>query len=441
MSSTANRVKAEEIGNTGEEVPLTGIDQMMGDSYVANVFVYQQTLDPKVLVQSLSKALSNFPIFSGRLITTEGTCQAIRCNNGGVTFTVHELSYTLDETNLQTLFAKQMTSLTHMNRPYASADKDVPLFAIKLNQLKGGGSILGISFAHCLADMPAFFTFMQAWSDASNGRELPQQNVSRQILNELAERHDGKVATGLERYEVIGMLKGIGIALKQLQYKFTSAHKVFHVTTEQLVAIKSEAQADQTDAEQWVSSQDALVARVWRSIIKYKPASASTKLMNVVNFRGRSDTNVKLAPDYIGNAVSTRYTHLPNREFQQLSTYQIARLLRQQYGTVNAETIGQDLAYLNKRRNNLGKKILLGFILDMLEDGFMVNNWSCFDFNAIDLGFGRPIWYNPPVWGLTNLLHIISAPDGVTGYHLHLQMPKKELKGFANDFPREVISA
>ncbi len=436
MELLDDRVRAGNADLTGEIVPLTGFDQMAGHSYVRSAFVYRQTLDPALLADALSNTLKYFPVFAGRLISIEGGRHGIICNDAGVRWSVHDLLLTLPEVDLQFTVSERMGLLTHSSRSYAAIDKDVPLFAVKLNQLSGGGSILGLSFAHCLTDTAGFMTFMRAWSDAVAGVLTAHQNVCREPINKLSDEYGGEASSGFERYDIIGTVKALYIVFKQFQYKFTCSHQAFHISDEQVTAIKNHVEGERVENGQWVSTQDSLVASLWKMIVESKPSKGSTCLMNVINFRNRFDANMALPADYIGNAVLTRKTDLLNNgQFKEMSTYQVACLLREQYDTVNPENVGRDAAYLKKVCDNLGKKILLAYVFDIIEGGFIVNNWSRFDFYSIDLGVGKPLWYNPPpAFGLTNILHIIPAPDGSDGYDLHLQLPDKELQRFRGAF-------
>lgn len=145
---------------------------------VSWVFVFETSLDPDLMRESLSEALVAYPIIAGRASLRARRSLRMELDiileDAGVAFELESSDLTRNE------FVGEKSQRTHLKaqrpsrffcdsvRPIRAFHSAVrcsgTLMASKLTILKGTGSVLGISWSHSICDGNAMMTFINYWA-------------------------------------------------------------------------------------------------------------------------------------------------------------------------------------------------------------------------------------------------------------------------------------
>lgn len=143
-------------------------------SNVANhlVFFFERRLDTRVLADAFAPALTNLPIFAGRM-TLVGGALRIRCRGQGVPFTSVSSDRTLREAIRPVTGDSGDWLVDRVNGATARWGFG-PLCKIRVTHLGDDATAIGVSFHHAIGDMQTLMVFMNAWSAAAAGEPLPE---------------------------------------------------------------------------------------------------------------------------------------------------------------------------------------------------------------------------------------------------------------------------
>jgi Transferase family len=143
-------------------------------SNVANhlVFFFERQLDTKVLADAFAHALTNLPIFAGRMSLAGGALR-IRCRGQGVPFTSASSDRTLQEAIRSVTEDSGEWLVDPVNGATARWGFG-PLCKVRVTHLADDATAIGVSFHHAIGDMQTLMFLMNAWSAAAAGKPLPE---------------------------------------------------------------------------------------------------------------------------------------------------------------------------------------------------------------------------------------------------------------------------
>mgnify|MGYP001009918731 FL=1 len=170
----------------------------------------------------------------------------------------------------------------------------------------------------------------------------------------------------------------------------------------------------------WVSSQDVLMALVWKSLaaVSLKHCADGEQdfpLANVINIR--SHLGLK---NYTGNMAYSVSSHATLAHIAESSLAQLAYRLRQDIQQVSDENIHEHLHFMQVQleagRYNAGG-YFTGFSSAIAEAcvhgrGVMINNWSKFPAYAMDFS-GTPLWFDLATVIPMHFVMTMPSQDGV----------------------------
>lgn len=208
---------------------------------------------------SLSLTLHFFPPLSGRLAAAKHfdntTSFSIHCNNSGAEFirAVAENVVVNDilESVIKPPFLHSFFLLNGI-RNYDGVSK--PLLAVQVTELSDG-LFVGCTINHAVGDGSAFWHFLNSWSEIARGLD----RISR--------------PPSLQRWvpENINFPIRFPSCEFQVDDNFLPPHLeegVFHFTKEKIARLKAKANAEIGDAQVIISSLQALLAHIWRSVVR-----------------------------------------------------------------------------------------------------------------------------------------------------------------------------
>ncbi|AEM86791.1 Transferase [Streptomyces violaceusniger Tu 4113] len=301
---------------------------------------------------------------------------SVLCDDSGVRFIETYVSQPMPDHGPHHTAKKGINRYLSQINPLQVVDGDTPLFTVKLTHMKGGGSVLGVTMNHAVADGSAYMRFMESWSKEHRGLGYPTPGHDRGIIDALAApvaddaRPDNDHFTVTKRgrksaYVARILLSAVAKVTTMVTTRFTAA---------ELAAMKDAAMADLAGTERWVSTNDALTAHLWKVLgaLRDRPDASEEKLGLLADFRAFGGGAV---PDgYWGNTVTNTRPGMTAAELRSRPVGEVATAVRAGYAENTEEKIRQETAFL-RAEYEAGrlKRVLPTMTLDKSENTIVIN--------------------------------------------------------------------
>ncbi|XVF23883.1 hypothetical protein REPUB_Repub13aG0077900 [Reevesia pubescens] len=301
-------VQAANHSASGERIELTPWDlQFLPISHIQRGLLFpkpklrdlqekEETENTLVhhLKTSLSHTLHYFPILAGRLATTEHEDDTISffvdCNNSGGLF-IHAAAdcVTISDIIKPVYVPPIISSFFPLKGLRNHEGITNPLLGIQITDL-ADGIFIGCTINHAVADGTSFWHFLNSWSEISKGSiHLSKSPVFQRWFPD---------ATHLP-------IRIPQSCAKQIYEDFIEPplplkERIIHITKESIAKLKAKANAEIGTNN--ISSLQALLPQIWRSVIRSKnlDPNEETNCLIIVGARQR----LKELPDkYFGNAL------------------------------------------------------------------------------------------------------------------------------------------
>jgi Transferase family len=149
----------------------------VGDVALSNVamhlvFFFRRHLDTGGLTRAFEQALTNLPIFAGRMALVDGAMR-IRCKGQGVPFTSVASGRTLEEA----IGSASQDTGSWLIDPVNGATARWglgPLCKVRVTHLADDATAIGFSWHHAIGDMQTAMHFMNAWTAAAAAKPLAE---------------------------------------------------------------------------------------------------------------------------------------------------------------------------------------------------------------------------------------------------------------------------
>ncbi|MFJ3894683.1 acyltransferase [Streptomyces sp. NPDC090083] len=422
VDSRVEQVHTVRAGTAdGRRIRLTGYDLLTGPWYTPLTFFYRETLDGAALRDSLARTLRGYPLLAGRLERDADGGLSVLCNDAGVRFTEASCPEPMRDYGHGLRAEPVIGELLREVSAFGVVGRDTPLLKVRLTRMRGGGSILGVLINHSVADGASSLSFLESWSREHLGLEWEPPSHAREILDALGRpavdpaRRDARAFIGVGRVRHLTTTLRVGVK------------KLATVTTRfgpsELAALKAEAQGTLTSPDDWVSTNDALTAHLWQTLgqLRGRPAEAPEWLGLIAGARnGLGDS---LPATYWGNCVSNSWTSLAAAELREAPLGSVAHVVRRCLESNTEDKIRDEIAFLNSyRRKGVSRHVMSVRAPDVSTTSLSVNNWSRFPMYRIDLGAGRPFWYEFPDLPVPTV-HIAPTPEEDGGRDVYLCLP------------------
>jgi hypothetical protein len=154
------------------EISCNVSDAMVANLAVHIVFFFEKQLDTGALARAFAHALTNLPIFAGRMAVKNGRMR-IRCEGQGVPFT----SVSSPRTRPEAIRAASQDSGGWLIDPVNGATARWglgPLCKVRVTHLADNATAIGFSWHHAIGDMQTAMHFMNAWVAAAAGKPLAE---------------------------------------------------------------------------------------------------------------------------------------------------------------------------------------------------------------------------------------------------------------------------
>ncbi|MGP3940258.1 acyltransferase [Streptomyces sp. 6N106] len=416
---------------SGDRIRLSVYDMLIGPVYTPRAFFYRETLDGEALRASLARTLRTFPILSGRMKRDPDGGLSVLCDDGGVRFVEAYASEPMPDYGPRHTAKKGLERHLSHAMPFWVVDRDTPLFTVKLTHMKGGGSILGLTMNHAVADGSSYMSFLESWVREHRGLGYPKPSHDRGVIDALGASATGDTRMGGAHLTIIGRGEKsafIGRALMGSLGNVTTVTTRF--TAAELATMKDTAMADLAGTERWVSTNDALTAHLWKVLgeLRDRPDASEERLGLIADFR--SFAGDAIPDDYWGNAVTNTRPGMTAAELRARPLGEVAAAVRAGHAENTEERIREETAFLCAERDaGRFKRVMNTMGLDAFDSTIAINNWSKLPFYRIDFGQGTPFWYDFTSIPIPWTVHIAPTPADQNGARdVHMALPSAQVR-------------
>ncbi|KAL2535382.1 HXXXD-type acyl-transferase family protein [Forsythia ovata] len=324
---------------------------------------------------SLSRTLNFFPLLAGRLAATKvegrSTSFFIDCDNIGALFihaTVNDL--TVADILNPTYVPCIVHSFFPLNgvRNYDGVSQ--PLLAVQVTELVDG-FFIGCSINHLLVDGTSFWHFFNSWAEFSRGYDC----VSKPPFLKRELHFDTECSRNIA-------IDNEQLILNELLNVPPLEERVFHFTKENIAKLKAKANLEMNTSI--ISSLQALLAHLWRSIISSHCVDANQQTTFEIPIGIRQRLNPPLQEEYFGNAVFPGVVTLP-----------VGKILDEGLGwtawKVNRMVASRGHEQVKNFYESWVKKPELLKFDNLPKNHFILINSPRFDVYGNDFGWGKPV--------------------------------------------------
>lgn len=339
--------------------------------------------------------------------------------------------------------------------------KDVPVLHAKVTHFVDGGSCLAVAVPHLLGDQDTCKTLLAAWAAEYTAREktptvsntpenpggaCPRCSTEPSKPKDLAPTekasdegaHAGKLAAELlpsyaastlpDAYvspnfeeRTFGFIpKLVGSAIWHVAVTGGITTVTYHVPAARLAELKAEATrglqlGGSTTQPGWVSTNDALVARVWQALAQLPPKADSSLFLSI-NLRKR--LRPALPDATLGNCAWSVAVGRSGLRPGEASLGDIAAAVRAAIQGIDLQQVSQDLKWVE---DHLGTTkampvVIRGAANLLPESGSVVLSHWDWDKDYKSVSFGAPpVWHQSMEPRTPNCVFVMPAPPGVKG--------------------------
>jgi hypothetical protein len=270
----------------------------VGDAIVANlavhvVFFFERHLDTRALTRAFARALTNLPIFAGRMAVDNGRMR-IRCEGQGVPFTSVSSGRTLCEAIRAASEDSGLWLIDPVNGATARWGLG-PLCKVRVTHLADNATAIGLSWHHAIGDMQTSMHFMNAWAAAAADKPLAEPLIVEDRAAYLDEHlpADGALEPGVRCLGLAELARSALYLAKDARKQRTLS---FYFGEDEIARMR-----DAYGNGMRFSANDVVCAHVSEALMKADPAVDGRTLAIAVDARNRCG----LDPMLIGNIMTT----------------------------------------------------------------------------------------------------------------------------------------
>ena len=275
------------------EIRCNVSDAMVANLAVHIVFFFERQLDTGALARAFAHALTNLPIFAGRMAVKNGRMR-IRCEGQGVPFTSVSSPRTLPEAIRSASQDSGGWLIDPVNGATARWGLG-PLCKVRVTHLADNATAIGFSWHHAIGDMQTAMHFMNAWVAAAAGKPLAEPLI---VEDRAAYLDEHLPAYGAQEPGVRCL--GLAELARSALYLAKDARKQrtlsLYFGEDEIARMR-----DAYGTRMRMTANDVVCAHVSEAIMKADPAVDRRTLAIAVNARSRCG----LDPMLVGNIMTT----------------------------------------------------------------------------------------------------------------------------------------
>jgi Transferase family len=268
-------------------------DVMVANLAVHIVFFFDRQLDTDALSLAFARALTNLPLFAGRIALVDGMMR-IRCDGQGVPFTSISSGLTLAEAIRSSSQDSGLWLIDPVNGATARWGLG-PLCKVRITHLVDDATAIGFSWHHAVGDMQTAMQLLNGWSAAAAGKPLAEPLIVEDRAAYLGE-HLGADGAREPGVRCLSLRETARSAL----YLATNARKQrtlsLYFGEEEITRMR-----DAYQRHTRLSANDVVCAHVSEALMNADPVVDRRTLAIAVNARARCG----LDPMLVGNLITT----------------------------------------------------------------------------------------------------------------------------------------
>jgi hypothetical protein len=275
------------------EIRCNVADVMVANLAVHIVFFFERRLDTRALTRAFAQALTNLPIFAGRMAMLDGAMR-IRCKGQGVPFTSVSSGHTLCEAIRSASHDNGLWLIDPVNGATARWGLG-PLCKVRVAHLADNATAIGFSWHHAIGDMQTSMHFMNAWAAAAADKPLAEPLIVEDRAAYLDEHlpADGAREPGVRSLGLAELARSALYLAKDARKQRTLS---FYFGEDEIARMR-DAYGNRTR----LSANDVVCAHVSEGLMNADATVDSRTLAIAVNARNRCG----LDPMLIGNIITT----------------------------------------------------------------------------------------------------------------------------------------
>ena len=375
-------------------IPLSPIDHIFtgkGSYPIQFAFAYPGTIHAGQLQKSLAEVLKYFPPLQSRLVKISNHSSGLSPTPDGLLFQVVDSPITFQDAADCSIFLDPVHSI-----------EGEPLTRIKLTHTPGG-SVLGVSISHAVADGFSYFHFLASWARVFHGKTFPHPTHQRELLIPNLSEPLEPVSPDevLSRSGLFRLGKRADTPRTQVECDH------LNLSQKMLGQLRAEALKDR-DAR--LTDNDIITAYLWKQYLPLWNRGGGTTFASVpFDFRRALSGFPRT---YFGSAV---YLAVASADYDTLvnaSLGELALLVRKAIAGVNQEQVQASLETLEWVRRQEGLAVMEELHVLHPRCGLLVTNLSRLPIQDIAFNAGPPAAFQvlaPAPRGAV----VLPAPDGV----------------------------
>jgi hypothetical protein len=346
------------------------------DHFVSHImariaFVYKQFIPSSVIIHSLKKVLSDFPVFAGVLCKKLNQLH-IDCNNNGVE--VRIVNHKKKLSDLQ-----QIDQYKKLVKNPNATKLNVPVLYIQLNYCKDG-MIIGYCWHHSIGDMTTFMAFLHALSNYAQGKSysIPPLIVDREAYLQQF-NHKNSIQENNDPLKMISFMD----VLQFIKQKFSPRQKLcFHLPEDYITKLKTTVE---TNANTTLSKNNIICSFLLDNLKSSRfDEKNNFNSSIIINYRKRIGMSELALGNYL-DVLSIAYKH--NDNINTLALQFNEKLKKYVDERFNPTIV---LNFLNKIGGfkNINKVLPYEFLPK--NKNFVITSWLNFNIYSIDFGVIKP---------------------------------------------------
>ncbi|XWS64839.1 hypothetical protein CRYUN_Cryun05aG0038800 [Craigia yunnanensis] len=364
-------------------------DQLAPPFYIP-IFLFYSAIDgnpgmnPDHLKESLSKALTHFYPFAGRVKDDHLT---IDCNDNGVTFIEAQvasgMSFVLEEPEIEVL--KQLLPCNprqHLPHQTQSITDDQVMLAVQVNYFACGGMAIGVCISHVIADASAAANFVKVWAAVACGAD---NNIIEGVIYDCNSLFPPQDLSNFYR------------VLSPIDEKIYVQLPEDKVVTKRFLFDGYKTAALRTEMGDELSLYrptrvEAVTALIWEALIaataEINGISPILVVAKAVNLRKRM--NPPLPQQCIGNVSFS--TMISSLDVMIKNRSSLAKKIHESIKELDDDCIRKTYMGTGEWLNKLMEKACEEFEKNSKIGVFYFTSWCRFPFYETDFGCGKPLW-------------------------------------------------
>jgi hypothetical protein len=409
-------------GATAGPFPLNALDHAMAEGLAEVVYFYRHTLDPVRLEQSLRRTLQQFSMLCGRLRQKPDGALSIGYSRSGACFTVSESNLTLETAQRGLLEAYPVYDFIEQINPLLLTFNNRPLATVRLTRMASGGSALGISWAHVVADGYSFYYFINCWSQVHEGLTAATPWHDRSALSfdaAAAPFFQSDLPAACNGFRLLSAGEMFKLISRLIMQRRSIICRVLSFSRLQLAAIKNAA-----GRQGPVSLNDALSAHLWQCCTKIQDAPNTAALRKLLFGAGmRSRIDHPLAGHYFGNAISNVVVTCSVEELRDSHISVIADKCRRKVAALDLEYLQKQMLWLQAQEKRKRMRRVFADVNPFAGDCAISSLFKLPVYGACFDGH-KPCWAGVPAVPIPWVMYLLPAPAESGGIDVYANLPR-----------------